>query len=85
MSNPTNAADELLKECPFCGNEGDPFIQTIGNEHTKERGADVGCRTCGFSKHIRVIRYSCEWAVARAKEAWNTRVNPSAYEKETSK
>lgn len=64
---------ETLEPCPFCPDGGKPFLQTLGNPHTKERGADVGCTGCGFTKHIRVIRYSCEWAEERAVEAWNTR------------
>ena len=64
---------DTLNDCPFCGPEGQPFVVRIGNEHTKDRGADVGCRECGLTKHIRVIRYSCDWAEQRALEWWNTR------------
>ncbi len=66
-----------LKACPFCPDGGQPFIQIIGNEHTKDRGADVGCTGCGFTKHIRVVRFTCEWAEERAIEAWNTRAIPA--------
>jgi hypothetical protein len=59
--------------CPFCGDNGQPVLWRIGNEHTKERGCDVGCMECGFKKHVRVIRYSYDWAEERAKEAWNNR------------
>ena len=62
-----------LKPCPFCPDGGKPYIQSIGNEHTKKRGAHVGCLECGFRKEIGAIRYSIEWALEQAKEAWNTR------------
>jgi hypothetical protein len=68
-----------LLPCPFCADKGQPVLWRIGNEHTKERGCDVGCAECGFIKHVRVIRYSCDWAEERAKEAWNSRPREAAF------
>lgn len=66
---------EMLKDCPFCPGGGNPYVHAIGNEHTKKRGAEVGCKQCRFKKEIGVIRYSVEWAVTKAIEVWNTRAS----------
>jgi hypothetical protein len=70
--------DAGLLPCPFCQEKGQPLIWRKGNENTKDRGCDVGCAECGFTKSIRVIRYSMEWAEERAVAAWNARPREAA-------
>ena len=73
------ATDENgLLPCPHCGDNGQPLIWRVGNEATKERGCDVGCAECGFTKRIRVIQYSLEWAEERAIATWNARTREAA-------
>jgi hypothetical protein len=79
----TTPAQQVLEPCPFCPDGGEPFLHQVGNEHTKERGCDVGCNECKFVKHIRVIRYSIDWAIERAKASWNTRAAQKLVEIET--
>jgi hypothetical protein len=74
----TQKKENGLLPCPFCLENGQPLIWRKGNEHTKESGCDVGCVECGFTKSIRVIRYSLEWAEERAVAAWNSRPRESA-------
>jgi len=76
----TESLIEKLLPCPFCPDGGDPYVNAIGNDHSRKRGdgAEVGGKKCYFSKKVGVVRYSVEWAVNAAIEAWNTRVTPAA-------
>lgn len=74
----TQKGENGLLPCPMCGDAGQPLVWRKGNEHTKDRGCDVGCAECGFTKSIRVIRYSLEWAEERAVAAWNSRPHEAA-------
>jgi Lar family restriction alleviation protein len=60
-STDTNAAGELLP-CPFCGDEGHPFVQI------KDGSPHARCSGCGVSS----ARYSTAEAAAHA---WNRRAS----------
>lgn len=63
-----------LKGCPFCG--GEPYQHQIGNDRTKGRGFDVGCKSCRFKISDRVLRHSLEWCKEINAKNWNTRASP---------
>ena len=63
-----------LKPCPKCG--GGAFIRQVGNEHTKKRGFDFGCKQCRITISDRVMRQSLEWLLPKSIATWNTRASP---------
>src|SRR5438105_3687335 len=62
-----------LQPCPFCPDGGKPFIEQIGNQSTKKRGFNVGCKKCHIKASHRVIYRDLDWCRARVMELWNTR------------
>ncbi len=67
--------DTDLKPCPFCG--GKPYLHQFGNEHTKSRGFDIGCKPCNYKMRQKVIKYSLDWLRPKVIERWNTRPTPT--------
>ena len=71
-----------LKPCPFCG--GEAGIARIGNSHTREYVAQVGCRMFGCTVNLRVGapkgHATSEWVDGKAIEKWNKRVEEQSHE-----
>lgn len=65
--------NELLP-CPFCG--GEAYQHQFGNEHTRMRGFDVGCKVCRIKIADRVQSFSLDWCKRKNSENWNRRINP---------
>ena len=59
---------EELKPCPLCG--GPAFIVQIGNEFTKTRGFDVGCKACVMKIQQRAIRHPLAFVQASILKTW---------------
>lgn len=59
--------------CPFCGDE--PYQVQIGNDYTKRRGFDIGCKACRFKISDRVLTQTLGWCRLKNIENWNKRPN----------
>ena len=60
-----------LKPCPFCG--GPAKLRMVGNEHTHQRTAHVGCGRCYYELGVGALRNTHEWAREKVIEKWNRR------------
>ena len=60
-----------LKPCPFCG--GQAYLRQVGNEFTKKRGFDVGCKSCRVNIKDRALVQSLEWLRPKTIQRWNLR------------
>ena len=68
------ATDEelFLDSCPFCGTE--PEIKHIGNNHTKQRKIEIGCRECGVRLVKAALRNDFSWLEDIIVKRWNSRI-----------
>lgn len=70
----TDLIDEFgMLPCPFCG--GKAYLHKIGNEYTKKRGWDTGCKKCRIHKSDRVIHQDHDWLLPKVINHWNTRTD----------
>jgi len=63
---------DVMLPCPFCG--GEPKINFIGNDYTKNRKVEIKCTKCRATILNAGLRYSQEQIARISINAWNKRV-----------
>jgi len=67
-----------LLPCPFCG--GEAYQVQIGNEVTKNRGYEVGCRICRVKITDLVVNKDLDWIKPRNMANWNKRATLASHD-----
>lgn len=71
-NNGNNHELDKLLPCPFCG--GEPLLEFIGNDFTKNRKVEIKCQSCHIESVNATIRNNSKWVAEISINKWNKRV-----------